>query len=526
MKKMFLYIMIFLGVGLTACTTKDLGWKPDSEGTGTVEVELPEGGTPTDGTDAPFPETPEGYRLRCVLVCGDNRYEMVESEAVNNRFYFRDVPGGQDLFVWADYIEEDAVPGEDGCYADLYYNTQSLPEVSYVADRMADGSLFNNDACDAFYGHVAAGEPAVITLERPFAKVTYSNEDAIAVSGNIKVSYEVFNRFNIKSGAPTETGTISYDGEVADRAGRVWFSNYLFASVYGGTRLPGTAITMTADGVTKNIGTSEMELCAGQRVNAHFNWADAGISITVDVDFDDPDAPRVGDYYYSDGTWSTILDERKTPVGVVFAISTDGTESDAPDNYDGLDFENIKGWVVALKDNASGTNTTPRFISDATGGNTAGLVSAEGVGTGINDIRGYANSRAWLENELTDGATYTALNRVATHETDNDAPLPDDVVMSGWYIGSLGQMMELREKYTAEGSVVKASLQALTEKGLAEMLMEGTGGSSYYYTSTAGSSSSISLGVYLMSTSAEVTSTPYTVGKGSDGRHVRPILTF
>lgn len=526
MKKIFLYAMLALGAGLSACTTKDLDWESPNGNSGTVEVEIPEGGTPTDGTDAPFPETPEGYQLRCILVSGENRYEMVESESVNNKFYFTDVPEDAEVFVWADFIEEDAVSDENGRYADLYYDTQQIPAISYVADRMTDGSLFNNDACDAFYGHVAAGEGTVLTLKRPFAKVTYSNEDAIVVSGNVAVSYDVFNRFDIQGGTPDGTGTISYIGGVADRANRVWFSNYLFASASGNTVLPGTTISMTADGVTKNIGISHMMLGADKTVNAHFNWADAGISITVDAGFSDPDAPRVGDYYYSDGTWSTVLDDCKTVVGVVFAIATDGAENDTPENYESLDFENIKGWVVALNDNASGTNTAPRFISDASGGSTARLVSAEGVGTGVSDIKGYANCLAWLENELMDGAVYTALSRVATHADDNNAPLPDDVVTSGWYIGSLGQMMELREKYTAESSKVKASLQALADAGKATMLREGTGGVNYYYTSTTGSSSSVSVGVYCMSTSAEVTATPYSVGSGADGRAVRPILTF
>lgn len=109
MKKIFLYAMLALGAGLSACTTKDLDWESPNGNSGMVEVEIPEGGTPTDGTDAPFPETPEGYQLRCILVSGENRYEMVESESVNNKFYFTDVPVGADVFVWADFIEEDAV---------------------------------------------------------------------------------------------------------------------------------------------------------------------------------------------------------------------------------------------------------------------------------------------------------------------------------------------------------------------------------------------------------------------------------
>ncbi len=42
------------------------------------------------------------------------------------------------------------------------------------------------------------------------------------------------------------------------------------------------------------------------------NGRTAECSITVQA------APAIGDYFYSDGTWSTELDENKTPVGLVF----------------------------------------------------------------------------------------------------------------------------------------------------------------------------------------------------------------
>ena len=32
------------------------------------------------------------------------------------------------------------------------------------------------------------------------------------------------------------------------------------------------------------------------------------------------DELKIGDYYYSDGTWSTTLDSSKTPIGVVFYV--------------------------------------------------------------------------------------------------------------------------------------------------------------------------------------------------------------
>ena len=521
MKKLFLYVMLVLGAGLSSCTTKDLDWESSGGNSGTVEVELPEGGTPTDGTSAPFPETPEGYQLRCILVSGDNRYEMVESESVNNKFYFTDVPVGTELYVWADFIEADAEPDENGRYADLYYDTQSMPTVAYVAGRMTDGSLFNNDACDAFYGHVAAGEGTVLTLKRPFAKVTYSNEDAIAVSGNIEVSYEVFNRFDIQSGTPDGTGTISYAGGVADRANRVWFSNYLFASASGSSALPGGAISMTADGVTKSIETDNMVLEADKTVNAHFNWADAGISITVDVGFSDPDAPRVGDYYYSDGTWANYLVPGKTPVGVVFAtVEGDGAAAaDDVANYEDVTFEDgvVHGWVVSLKE-----MSTPQFITNTAG---SALTGVAGVGTAEDDIKGYANCKAWPDNVLAEGVEYVALNQLSTYAEDFDAPLPESGT-SGWYIPAIGQLTALRTVYGAENNAVKNALQVLADDdSKADLIVTESGTGNYYWSSTGRTSNSVYY-VRTITFDPAVTDGFINSHGGTSGKRCRPILTF
>lgn len=56
-------------------------------------------------------------------------------------------------------------------------------------------------------------------------------------------------------------------------------------------------------------------------------------------------AAQIGDYYYNDNTWSTVLDENKTCVGIVFALSH---EKDG--NIDITLNESIHGRIVALQD--------------------------------------------------------------------------------------------------------------------------------------------------------------------------------
>lgn len=86
----------------------------------------------------------------------------------------------------------------------------------------------------------------------------------------------------------------------------------------------------------------------------------------------------VGDFYYSDGTWSRGLTEGKTPIGVVFRSGAAGTASeknrygvDTPGNY--VFDHPIRGYVIALNDASPSAgfwgglarnNNPPYFIID------------------------------------------------------------------------------------------------------------------------------------------------------------------
>lgn len=104
-------------------------------------------------------------------------------------------------------------------------------------------------------------------------------------------------------------------------------------------------------------------------------------------------APMIGDYFYSDGSWSTELDENKTPVGLVFYIG-DITAEDAalateyPDCTHGL--------VVSLNNtNADGTTWQNAYESYGATVN-SWVESNSGYGS-INDAslaNGYNNTKA------------------------------------------------------------------------------------------------------------------------------------
>lgn len=527
MRKGLLFSALALGMGLFSCTQEDLTNRSAAAGGPvTVSVGLPE------GSSRSVPTAPEGYDLRCVLqvVYGDGNETLTLTEkagdaGANISFTFQPKSNDYTCLFWADYVDEkDNV--ED--LTDKFYTTEDLTNIGYVEAALTNGSLFNDDACDAFCGKkdaqsiVDAGNKVNVTLTRPFMKM--SIVDGTSVSGD-QLDVTVANMpsgYNVLTGA-SEGNTVTMsmtDTDLSDNTDNVWFSNYMFApSNVGSFEASNITMAVTTDGekVEKTLqGTINVGPNTTYNGNVNFDLG----QVDIEVGIEEGAMPKVGDYYYSDGTFSSALADDKTVIGVIFATS-DEIKGDVPANYADIAFEKdyIRGWVVALNNLSS----NPRFVSASDGGTTATLNTATGVGTGPDDIKGYANCQAWRENPLLNGAQYTALDRVESYEVE--APKGT----SGWYIASLGQILVLREAYIAEDSKVKSSLQALTDGGKASMLTEGTGGSTYYWTSTAGSSEddNIEVGVYRASTSSQVTSaTPYIVRTGTDGNPVRPILTF
>lgn len=72
-----------------------------------------------------------------------------------------------------------------------------------------------------------------------------------------------------------------------------------------------------------------------------------GTSIFTDIACYILDATRIGDYYYNDATWSTLLDENKECVGIVYALD------DSDGNLNRNLSTSAHGRVVALQDCAS-----------------------------------------------------------------------------------------------------------------------------------------------------------------------------
>lgn len=543
MKKGILFPVLALGMGLFSCSQEDLGNSALQAGQPiTVTVKLPDDAVNKAASRYIPSASDDQHQLRCILLVtnGDNstiRIEKLASEANGDTFSYTFTPKDASNYkcaFWADFIDADAdVTGEgnDKKYADLYYDTQNLPSVSYNTGVTTDGSLFNNEDCDAYCGTIPTRGSLSIKLKRPFAKVSFEDKGTTASSASsISVSgYGVYGGFNIETNEVVETETLISGTDIAPvKTDNVFFYNYLF--VGNKNELPDgdKQFSLTVDGTIKTISTENITLTSNTEVNGSFDWGSASGSdkITVTVGFNDtwidPNAPKAGDYYYSDGTWSATLNSDKTAIGVVFAVKGDGSaiDSDVASNYSSVTFKGnaIHGWVVSLKE----ITPTPRFASSSDGKNGVTVSSITGVNTETTDIKGYANCSAWKGNALADEAVYTALLKAETYAADYSAmPVTGT---SGWYIGAIAQMDVLRSAYNVTDSKVKAALEALEDDSKADLFATGKGASSYYWSSTANQGADKnSVRTIVFDASEE---SYMSTHNGTSGRHCRPILTF
>ena len=486
MKKILLYSTLALGVGLCSCSQEDLGENP-AQAVGqpvTVSVQLP-GEVGSDGLSRAVPEIPADHQLRCILYVSGGDAEPIRQEVVADEasdvitFSFTPPADTYTCSFWADYVKTDA--NSDGTYDDLYYNTTNLPNVTFADNA----DLFNNEACDAFTGHftqdeITSGTP--VTLSRPLAKVNFISEEAVGADATVDVTYTVSNGMNISTGAvSTTTATLSCtDKAVADAEGNVLFYNYLFADGES-TKLP-ASISYTLGDKEGTIPTNEIPLAANTPYNLSFSTASGEVVAS----------PKVGDYFFTDGTWSSSLDGNieKTVAGVVFAVKGDGTssaiESDGTTNYSNVGgATDVLAWVIAAKDAGNF-----RFLAE----NQTISALPENLGTEKTDIFGYKNSNAW---QTQNASNYLAVNGALNYKVGEETtPISGT---SGWYLPSMGQMEALVKVYATkvdtgenptEGtatctlSTVGTSLQNLSDSN-DEALMS----NAFYWTSTGGTQS-------------------------------------
>ena len=244
---------------------------------------------------------------------------------------------------------------------------------------------------------------------------------------------------------------------------------------------------------------------------------------------------NIGDYFYSDGTWSTELSPEKTVIGVVFYVG-DITASDTllASEHSGC----THGLVVSIaqasdipwQSNAAGYNSTvSAWIEQNAASKYATILAGNNAANGEKPV-GYNNTRA-IEAFNADPANSTwpveAVQQIATFRTEHPAPAST----SDWYLPSAKEL-SLLTAGDVPGSITeimgKTNLDLIngvlgTVSGATQIAGPGPAFlpiPAYYHSSSEADATQ----VFQMITLTGMT-VPYEKAESAT-RNVRPILAF
>ena len=439
MKKSLLFSAMALSLGLLSCNQEDMSDVETVTGTPvTVSVEVP--GALSGNESRTLPAAPEGHQLRCIMVVDYNTTEDVRMEQVagetmvNEKFRFTFTPAEEDYtcLFWADYVDEGAAVS-DGKYTDKYYNTEDLTNVTY---KVSDNTLFNNPACDAFFGKSLAGSPNAV-LKRPFVKLSFKDQihETVQAASSLSVTYTVPSGFSVKDNTVSGSNEIKLTASApADKGNGIWFYNYVFAPE-NVNKLPGSNIQMTVDEEEVTINTESLVLTQNYDITASIDFAsgDGNVDVDVDIDdeFNDPDAPKVGQFMQKDGTFSYTYDAEKS-IAIVFAAGPKG--GDVAKNYGQPDGTMIWGYAMGL-------SSTVRTAIQQNEDNLS-----------FPDLKSLNGTAPWAEDDY-NGYTYTEKLRTLIGEYSSQLMTVFDTWklentltggnVSEWYIPSARQLLDL-----------------------------------------------------------------------------------
>lgn len=200
-----------------------------------------------------------------------------------------------------------------------------------------------------------------------------------------------------------------------------------------------TAVAVVTDGKVTAVAVGESDVTA---------TLSDGTVLTCNVKVEAAKA-QIGDFFYSDGTWSTKLDASKTVVGIVFSVDNVTLhDKTLAEEHPGC----TNGIVVSLKETAPVRWQNWRSDVDAWA-TSHGYMHVRGVNYANNQfsptedgrkLSGYNNTaalKAYMQSpeyaEEGEGATVYLL--------DNEADMTDVEGTSGWYIPSYAEMSKLAD---------------------------------------------------------------------------------
>lgn len=395
------------------------------------------------------------------IVLGDTEKTLFSRKANGEGMYLqRDVLSGKTSFTYEFSTSGITTPGfyhlfiPEGTYTDSKGNPLGATSRVYYIEVPAPAQTY-------------VATPAPGTVEK-LEEITLKFENYAVVDATVGAKIYVRKAGNsipeaILSPVVSEDGTITL-------------------SVSPSISAPGTY------NITIPAGTFSIRTEAGAKA-----YMSKEISLVYEIEGAAQLPPKVGDFYYSDGSWSTSLVDKGDvkPVGVIFYLGEATEFGDHASKYTVKDgsaaMDEFHGYVVALRDATlvDGYNEDV-WWSFFNGGDKGCGCSAE-----TDDFLGYTNTKAIKARADRDYGGLSKENSnfpatwYATEYFESQVPAPAQ--SSGWFLPSAGQMKYIYDKVYFDpnngdpnAACVEKSLKQLENAGGAEMYVR----DSEYWTST------------------------------------------
>lgn len=173
-----------------------------------------------------------------------------------------------------------------------------------------------------------------VTLRNATAQVCFIETAGLSAAGNeLKVTYSAGGTLNVGTGSVTDvagaiTHTFTNIGQVA--ANTTFATDYILAP-NGEQRMRDLIIQLNTED-PKSITNVPFRQCFSTHIKGEYSSLGRfTFTVTADDGWDGTnevkELPKVGDYYYKDGTWSTDANATATNpiIGVVYKVNADGT---------------------------------------------------------------------------------------------------------------------------------------------------------------------------------------------------------
>ena len=309
----------------------------------------------------------------------------------------------------------------------------------------------------------SAGTPADATVAETYVVngLDYSTEYVVVAAAHSAVGYSDVVTLDMKTATPAPAVSLALVEAAAEKVVFTISSEYAgkvaYLLVESGAQAPDAAHVLE-NGIEAD-GSAEYTIADLTPETAYAIYAAAldidGVEAVLSeaLDFTTTArpvvAPAIGDFYYSDGTWSTELDETKEPIAIVFytGVATEFFDNQAyykvKDGSGPMD--EFHGYAIALND------ADPQFENEYGVVECGvwwsfwdGSASPTGVSIEIDDFLGYTNTVAIQHNCIALKKEFSASEDsypaayYATRGYEEACPAP--AKSSGWFLPSAYQL--------------------------------------------------------------------------------------